>query len=115
MKIILIISFLVVNLLHSEEDSTRVFRLNDVVVTGTRTAIAIEKLSSSVQVVDSVMIAQSNGISVADVLKNSAAISLRSYGGNASLQSVSIQGMNSDYSLILLNGQRFTTYHKPRC
>ncbi len=110
MKIILIISFLAVNLLHSEEDSTRVFRLNDVVVTGTRTAIAIEKLSSSVHVVDSVMIAQSNGISVADVLKNSAALSLRSYGGNASLQSVSIRGMNSDYSLILLNGQRFTTY-----
>ncbi|MFA5832258.1 MAG: TonB-dependent receptor [Bacteroidota bacterium] len=86
------------------------FRLSDVVITGTRTAMPIEKLSTSVQIVDSLELAQSNGISLADKLKNLSGVTLRGYGGNGALQSVSIRGMGSDYALILIDGQRFTTF-----
>ncbi len=96
--------------LYCEEDSSRVYKLNDIVVTGTRNPVAVEKLSSTVQIADSVMIAQNNGSTVADVIRSLSGVSLRSYGGNAALQSISIRGMGSDYSLILVNGQRFTTF-----
>ena len=76
MKYSLII--LLFSLAHSSEiDSTRVFRLNDVVVTGTRTAVQIDKLSSTVQIVDSLELAQSNGRSLADKLKNLSGVTLR--------------------------------------
>lgn len=110
MKSLIVIIFLLSAFVYSEDDSTKVYRLHDVVITGTKTATAIEKLSSSVQVVDSIDFIHTNGISVADKLKNLAGITFRSYGGNGGLQSVSVRGMGSDYSLILVNGQRFTTY-----
>ncbi len=109
-KKIIIISLLFFRALFGEEDSTIVYRLNDVVVTGTRSPVAVEKLSSTVQIADSVLIAQSNGTSIADVLSSISGVSLRNYGGTAALQSISLRGMGSDYSLILINGQRFTTF-----
>jgi vitamin B12 transporter len=96
--------------LSSAEDTTRVFRLNDVVVTGTRSAVIVQELPSPVQVMDSAGLSRLNGISIADKLKHSAGLSLRTYGGNGALQAVSVRGMGSDYSLILLNGIRYTTF-----
>jgi len=109
-KKIIIISLLFLYPLFCEEDSTRVYKLADVVVTGTRNPVAVEKLSSTVQIADSMLIAQSNGNSVADVLQSLSGVTLRNYGGNAALQSISIRGMGPDYSLILVNGQRFSTF-----
>src|ERR1039458_7943167 len=91
-------------------DSTRQYVVKEVVVTSNRMPVTVEKLPSSVQVIDSLAMAQSNGISVADVVAHAAGVSLESYGGNGALQSVSLRGMGSDYSLILLDGQRYTTY-----
>ncbi len=110
MKKIITVSLLLAYSLNCEEDSSRVYTLNGIVVTGTRNPVAVEKLSSTVQIADSVMIAQNNGSTVADVIRSLSGVSLRSYGGNAALQSISIRGMGSDYSLILVNGQRFTTF-----
>ena len=91
-------------------DTTRQYVAKEVVITGNRMPVPVERLPSSVQVVDSVSMAQSNGFSVADVVSASAGVFLQNYGGNGALHSISIRGMGSDYSLILLNGQRFTTY-----
>jgi vitamin B12 transporter len=96
--------------LFASEDTTRVFRLNDVVVTGTRSAVAVEQLPSSVFVADSGDIDRINGISIADIIRSVSGISLRSYGGNGALQSLSVRGMGSDYSLILVDGQRYTMH-----
>ncbi|MHB1050459.1 MAG: TonB-dependent receptor plug domain-containing protein [Bacteroidota bacterium] len=96
--------------LFASEDTTRVFRLNDVVVTGTRSAVAVEQLPSSVFVADSGDIDRINGISVADIIRSVSGLSLRSYGGNGALQSLSVRGMGSDYSLILVDGQRYTMH-----
>jgi outer membrane cobalamin receptor len=92
------------------DDTSRVFRLHDVVVTGTRSAVLVQELPSPVQVMDSAGLEQMNGPSLADKLKQVAGLNVRSYGGHGSLQSVSIRGMGSDYALILLNGVRFTTF-----
>ena len=91
-------------------DTTRQYVAKEVVVTGNRMPVPVEKLPSSVQVIDSLAMAQSNGISVADIVSHAAGVFMESYGGNGALQSVSLRGMGSDYSLILLDGQRYTTY-----
>jgi iron complex outermembrane receptor protein len=70
----------------------------------------VEQLPSSVFVTDSGDIDRINGISVADIIRNVSGLSLRSYGGNGALQSLSVRGMGSDYSLVLVDGQRYTMH-----
>lgn len=111
MKIALII-FHCVTITLAEEfvDSTKTYKLNEVVVTGQRAPVDIIHLPSSVQVVDSQLIAASSGNTVADVLRLSPGVFMRTYGGGGGLQSVSLRGMGPDYSLILVDGIRYTTY-----
>lgn len=97
-------------MLRPNEDSAKVYRMHDVIVTGTRTAVPIEQLSTSVKVLDSLALEQFNGVSLADKLRNSSGLTLRGYGGNGSLQSVSFRGLGSDYSLVLIDGRRFTSH-----
>lgn len=94
----------------SPEDSLHTFRLDAVVVTGTRSAVAVRELPSPVQITDSAVMARMNGMSVADKLGTSAGVMLHRYGGASALHSVSVRGMGSDYSLILVDGIRFTTF-----
>ncbi len=84
--------------------------MTDVVVTGIRSAVPVEQLPSSVHVLDSMELSQFNGTSLADKIKNSTGLVMRSYGGNGALQSVSFRGLGSDYSLILIDGQRYTSF-----
>jgi vitamin B12 transporter len=84
--------------------------MQDVVITGTRGSIELTQLSTSVRVIDSLDLTQANGVTLAEKIRHSAGISMRSYGGNGALQSVSFRGLGSDYSLILIDGQRFTSF-----
>jgi vitamin B12 transporter len=111
MKIILLILHCTTITLAEEfVDSTKSYKLNEVVVTGQRLPVDIIHLPSSVQVVDSQMMAMSSGSTVADVLRLLPGVFLRAYGGSGGLQSVSLRGMGPDYSLILIDGIRYTTY-----
>lgn len=91
-------------------DSQKTYWMNELVVTGQRMPVDILHLSSSVQSVDSQMIAAIGGNTVAEALRGVSGVFLRSYGGGGALQSVSIRGMGPDYSLILVDGIRLTTF-----
>ena len=110
MKKLIVFYFFSAHALFCAEDTTKVFRMDEVVITGTSSPVAIEQLPSTVHVVDSVMLAQSNGTSVADVVGNSAGVFIDSYGGNGALQSVSVRGIGSDYTLVLVDGRRYTMF-----
>lgn len=84
--------------------------MNETVITGNRFQNELKNLSVSVQIIDSAALRNSNGSSVADIIKKEAGIFIRSYGAKGSLQSVSLRGMSSDYTLILVDGKRYTTF-----
>ncbi|NUN69944.1 MAG: TonB-dependent receptor [Bacteroidetes bacterium] len=96
--------------LSGNDDSLTVIRLDEVVVTGTRTALSLMQQPAPVHVVDSIGLAAMNGTSVADKLRMLSGVSVRSYGAAGALQSVSVRGMGADYSLVLLDGVRYTTF-----
>ncbi|MBW7887942.1 MAG: TonB-dependent receptor [Bacteroidetes bacterium] len=91
-------------------DSTRLFKLNEIVVTGNRLLTESRKLSSSVQVLDSLELHSVNGSSLADAVKFQHGIFLSSYGSTGALQTASLRGLASDYTLILIDGERFNTF-----
>ncbi len=110
-RILIVPLFLLIVLpAFAAEDSSRVFPLAEKVVTGNLFRNSLQQLPVAVHVLDSAAIASSSGISVADVIKHEAGIAVRSYGGRGALQSVSMRGMSADYTLVLVDGQRYTTH-----
>lgn len=69
-----------------------------------------EDSPSAVQVFDKEFISKVNGNQVSDVLKHAGNVFIKSYGGNSSLKTVSINGLGAEHTLILLNGVRLNSY-----
>lgn len=90
-------------------DSIRVFPLHEVVVTGSRAHIDANQLPASIEEVSHAELEQMNGSSVADALTGVSGLSVRSYGGGGSLHTISMRGMGPEYTLILIDGQRYSS------
>jgi vitamin B12 transporter len=91
-------------------DSTRVYRMNEVTVTGSRIATDADRLPSSVSVVNAQAMENSNGTTAADVLYGLPGVFFKTYGGGGALQTISSRGMGPEYTLVLVDGQRFTNF-----
>ena len=85
-------------------DSTGLYKMSDVVVTATRTEKPAFEIASSVSVIDSAEITNSNSASVFDLLKNVPGLSFTRQGGNGSLSNIYIRGANAGQSLVLIDG-----------
>ena len=84
-------------LLHAQN----VERLEELVITATKTENSIKSLTSTVQVIEDIDIENSGASNISEVLSSVAGIYL-SPSGN----SFSIRGMNHSDTLILVNGKR---------
>ncbi len=65
---------------------------------------------TSVNLIDSKQINSANGERLSDVLKSSGNIFLKSYGGNASLNTVSLNGLGAEHTLILIDGVNMNSF-----
>ncbi|HLP17160.1 MAG TPA: TonB-dependent receptor [Bacteroidota bacterium] len=91
-------------------DTARVYRMNEVTVTGSRMATDVKRLPSSVTIFNQQSIENANGTTVSDLLQSAPGVFLKAYGGSGSLQTISARGMGPEYTLVLVDGQRFTNY-----
>ncbi len=57
-----------------------------------------------IQIIDSHEIQNKNGESLSDILQLGAGVYIKSYGGNYSLNTVSLNGLGAEHTLVLLNG-----------
>ncbi|KAF1686649.1 TonB-dependent vitamin B12 receptor [Pseudoxanthomonas broegbernensis] len=80
--------------------------LDGVVVTGTRTEVAVEDSLVPVQVIDRAAIERSQAISLPDLLQGRAGINLTQQGGPGKLTSLFLRGTESDHVLLLVDGMR---------
>ncbi len=80
--------------------------LDQVVVTGTRTDVAIEDSLVPVQVIDRAAIERSQATSLPALLQGRAGINLSVQGGPGKLTSLFLRGTESDHVLVLVDGLR---------
>lgn len=80
--------------------------LDQIVVTGTRTEVAIEDSLVPAQVIDREEIERSQARSLPELLKGRAGINLTNQGGAGKLTSVFLRGAESDHVLVLVDGIR---------
>ncbi len=85
-----------------QEDSTKVEKLDEVVITATRTLRQLSSLPMPVQVVSKLDIKQSNSLRLSDILdEQTGLITISDFGGGEGIQ---MQGLDSQYTLILIDG-----------
>lgn len=80
--------------------------LDEIVVTGTRTDVAIEDSLLPAQVIDREEIERTQARSLPELLKGRAGINLTNQGGAGKLTSVFLRGAESDHVLVLVDGIR---------
>ncbi|HQF41541.1 MAG TPA: TonB-dependent receptor [Ignavibacteriaceae bacterium] len=94
-------------------DSTGFYRLNDVVVTATKTPTHYFEIANSISVIDSKQIQNSNSDNIFDLLKNEVGITYTQQGGNGTLSNINIRGANSSYTLVLIDGMEMNLTSDP--
>lgn len=79
------------------------------VVTATRTEMALKKAPASMSVISAQDIEDSPGITLADIVAESTSVESDFDSTRAGRQMISIRGMDSDYTLIMVNGRRLSS------
>ena len=86
------------------------YTLNEIVVTATRRGVASSSAPSVVSIVSREEIEAMPGTLLSSVLSWTPGMSLRAYGGGASVQTISLRGMSPEHTLLLVDGQRYNSF-----
>lgn len=92
------------------DSSARSYTMDEIVVTATRREIGSASAPSSVTVVRRDAIEAMPGTLLASALSWTPGMSLRSYGGGASVETISLRGMSPEHTLVLVDGQRENSF-----
>ena len=105
LKIFFIAGFISANLaLASDEDTTKIYNGQEVVVTATRAAIAPEDAPAQVRLVSPQEIQRVNGTTVADILQIVDGVTIMDYGATGGVKTITTRGLTSANVTILLDG-----------
>lgn len=102
--------FTVTSLLAQTDSDSIIFSTPPINVRSGRLSTLVEDSPSSVQFLDKDYITKSNGNQLAEILKSVNNVFVKSYGGNSSLKTISLNGLNAEHTLILLNGVKLNSY-----
>lgn len=113
-RIIILLLFAVINSTHfliaQESDSVKTYSLSDVVIVANRFENNVRDISTKVEVISEKKIQKLNGNRLSDIIKNSSSVFVKSYGATPSLQTISINGLGAEHTLILLDGVKLNSF-----
>lgn len=95
--------------IHSEE----IYNLSEIVVSATKTKTPSVEIASSISVIDSAEIAESNKTNLLDLLKDQYGLIVSQSGGPGQLTQLYIRGANSDQVLVEINGVKMNMPDDP--
>lgn len=113
-RIIILLLFAVINSAHflfaQESDSVKSYSLSDVVIVANRFENNIRDISTKVEIISEHKIQKLNGTRLPDIIKNSSSVFVKSYGSTPSLQTISINGLGAEHTLILFDGVKLNSF-----
>lgn len=107
-KYIILVLILLINLqlydaLSQSKDTVK-YKTDEISIYGTKIKTNIYDSPEKIQYIDNQKILNKNGESLSDVLQLGAGVYVKSYGGNNSLNTISLNGLGAEHTLVLLNG-----------
>lgn len=94
-------------------DTSGFYKMNEVVISATKTMSNSVELANSISIIDSLQISNSNSNNVFDVLRNETGISFTRQGGKGTLSNLYIRGANSSHTLVLIDGVEVNLTNDP--
>ena len=91
----------------NEYGNTMVF--DQMVVTATKTANSVAEAPASMSVITAEDIQAQPGMALNDMVEQAVGVESRKEGGRAGRETISIRGMDSDYTLIMVNGRKMNS------
>lgn len=96
--------------LPQQNDSSKVYSLSEITVTANRFINKVSDLSTKLEIVDSYKLINSNGFRLADKINLSPSVFLKSYGITPSLQTISMNGLGAEHTIILIDGVKINSF-----
>jgi vitamin B12 transporter len=97
-----------VSQISSSKDTT--YYTEEINVISNRIETNIFWSPTSIKLIDKKQINSNNGERISDVLKSTGNIFMKSYGSNASLNTISLNGLGAEHTLILLDGKILNSF-----
>jgi vitamin B12 transporter len=94
-------------------DAEKIYRLSEIIISATKTRTPSIEIPSSVSVIDSAEIAESNKTNLLDLLKDEYGLIVSQSGGPGQLAQVYMRGANPDQVLVEINGVRLNMPDDP--
>jgi outer membrane cobalamin receptor len=107
-----ILLFIIYGISFAQVSSSKdtVFHTEEINVISNRIEMNIFQSPTSIKLIESKQINSSNGERISDVLKSSGNIFMKSYGSNASLNTISFNGLGAEHTLILIDGRNINSF-----
>ena len=86
------------------------YTLGEIVVTATRGNALLATVPSGVTLISRNTIKAAPGTLLSAALDGVTGLAIRSYGGGASVQTISLRGLPPEHTLVLLDGQRYNSF-----
>lgn len=110
MKKLLVLILLIFSYsIYAQDEILNEYPLEEIKVDGLKINTNIFTSPVRVTIIDRKKIETFNGSSVADILKHTSGFYIRSYGGGLSLQTLSHNGLSSEQTLVLIDGQKINS------
>ena len=113
-KIVKIFLLLVITISTSfSQDSTdykQKYTLSEIKVTADKLNTKLKDFSSKIEIINAKKIESINGNRLPDILKTDVSTYIKSYGTGVSLQTISLNGLGAEHTLILVDGVRINSF-----
>ncbi len=86
------------------------YTLKEIVVTATRGNALLATVPSGVTLISRSTIEAAPGTLLSSALDGVTGLAIRSYGGGASVQTISLRGLPPEHTLVLVDGQRYNSF-----
>lgn len=107
---IAILIFIFNNSFCQSNDSLKIYKLENIVVTATKFKTDINDSPTKIEIIDAKQISNSNGNRLPEILNNSPSIYIKSYGVTPSLKTISINGLGAEHTLIMIDGVKINSF-----
>lgn len=96
---------------NPKPDSTSLsLRLDSIVVRSDKYGVSLNSSPVHLEILDEVRVQAANGNRLSDILKSASSVFIKSYGPSPQLQSVSINGLGTEHTVILLDGVKLNAF-----
>lgn len=99
------------NLVFGQDSSnySNKYTLGEIVVSTNKLNSKLKDVSTKIELIDSKKILSTNGDRLPEIIKNYSTVQLKSYGLTPQLQSISLNGLGAQHTLILMDGVRLNS------